>query len=232
MDLEPKNLRETQPLELLTPEEREIIGMYKAIRFVRAKAANQLNVGFTGGDINELNKAIRNDSLNPHKMGLRKSPLLRVMCYVRGERRDAAFEFIEPEELKERFDNFSTTFKEKTQEINRETAVAEVLDLAAWTHINLIRIHPFLDGNGRTARLLVDLVFEKNNLPIITDWGVKKDEYKDIVDRTYREKNYGLFKKFLARKLLKSIKALEREGLVEELADKKKQVMEYMANIK
>jgi Fic family protein len=30
------------------------------------------------------------------------------------------------------------------------------IELAAWTHAEFVRIHPFLDGNGRTARLIMN----------------------------------------------------------------------------
>ena len=30
------------------------------------------------------------------------------------------------------------------------------IELAAWTHAEFVRIHPFVDGNGRTARMLMN----------------------------------------------------------------------------
>lgn len=30
------------------------------------------------------------------------------------------------------------------------------IELAAWTHAEFVRIHPFIDGNGRTARLIMN----------------------------------------------------------------------------
>ena len=36
------------------------------------------------------------------------------------------------------------------------------IELAAWTHAEFVRIHPFLDGNGRTSRLLMNYQLLKN----------------------------------------------------------------------
>ncbi len=36
------------------------------------------------------------------------------------------------------------------------TADSNSIELAAWTHAELVRIHPFVDGNGRTARMLMN----------------------------------------------------------------------------
>lgn len=41
------------------------------------------------------------------------------------------------------------------------------IELAAWTHAEFVRIHPFLDGNGRTSRLLMNYqLMGKGFLPI------------------------------------------------------------------
>ncbi|MEK5467969.1 Fic family protein [Paenibacillus sp. FSL R7-0210] len=33
---------------------------------------------------------------------------------------------------------------------------ADIIELAAWTHAEFVRIHPFADGNGRTSRLIMN----------------------------------------------------------------------------
>ena len=41
------------------------------------------------------------------------------------------------------------------------------IELAAWTHAEFVRIHPFLDGNGRTSRLLMNYqLMVKGFLPV------------------------------------------------------------------
>ena len=41
------------------------------------------------------------------------------------------------------------------------------IELAAWTHAEFVRIHPFADGNGRTSRLLMNYqLMSKGFVPI------------------------------------------------------------------
>lgn len=37
-----------------------------------------------------------------------------------------------------------------------EKSGTEPIELAAWTHAEFVKIHPFVDGNGRTARLIMN----------------------------------------------------------------------------
>jgi hypothetical protein len=43
--------------------------------------------------------------------------------------------------------------------------LAAVIDLAAWAHAEWLRIHPFANGNGRTARLWANCLFMRYGLP-------------------------------------------------------------------
>lgn len=56
--------------------------------------------------------------------------------------------------------NFYHMLKIKEKELNP-------IELAAWTHAEFVRIHPFVDGNGRTSRLLMNYQLLKNGyLPV------------------------------------------------------------------
>jgi hypothetical protein len=43
--------------------------------------------------------------------------------------------------------------------------VAAIVDVCAWAHAEWIRIHPFANGNGRTARLWVNSIAMRYELP-------------------------------------------------------------------
>ena len=48
--------------------------------------------------------------------------------------------------------------------LNRD-ALEAVIELAAWTHSEWVRIHPFSNGNGRIARILTNAVLMRYGLP-------------------------------------------------------------------
>ena len=52
------------------------------------------------------------------------------------------------------------------EELNQQSDLNPI-ELAAWTHAEFVRIHPFIDGNGRTSRLLMNYqLLSKGFLPV------------------------------------------------------------------
>ncbi|MBO5630576.1 MAG: Fic family protein, partial [Aeriscardovia sp.] len=51
------------------------------------------------------------------------------------------------------------------------------IQLAALFHYRYIRIHPFEDGNGRIARLMVNFILYRNKLPMLVVLSKKKNAY-------------------------------------------------------
>lgn len=56
------------------------------------------------------------------------------------------------------------------------------INLAVLTHFHLARIHPFEDGNGRTARLLQNTILEKNQYPNIVIKDGERAVYHQLLD--------------------------------------------------
>jgi Fic family protein len=61
--------------------------------------------------------------------------------------------------------------------------------LAAFAHRKLVDIHPFADGNGRTARLLMNLILVNRGYPIVSIPPVLRLEYIDALRAAQRETN-------------------------------------------
>lgn len=62
---------------------------------------------------------------------------------------------------------------------------AHGIQIAVWTHAEIIRIHPFEDGNGRTCRTLLDAILVRLGLrPVPVD--VPKEEYREALNHYYQ----------------------------------------------
>ena len=49
---------------------------------------------------------------------------------------------------------------------NENKTILHPIELSAEMHERLVTIHPFIDGNGRTSRLLMNLILLQNGFPI------------------------------------------------------------------
>lgn len=101
----------------------------------------------------------------------------------------------------------------------RNNDVAHPLLLASQLHYDFIRIHPFDDGNGRVARLLVNYVLIKNDYPPIIVKATEKDKYLTALNKADAG-DLDAFHEYMVDQLIWSlelaIKASRGEDLSEE----------------
>jgi Fic family protein len=79
-----------------------------------------------------------------------------------------------------------------------------VAELAAWVHYKIVHIHPFIDGNGRTARLLMNLILIQNGYPPAVILNVDRQKYYRALKDADKEK-YNGFMNFIGRSIERSL---------------------------
>ena len=88
------------------------------------------------------------------------------------------FDYASPEETPALMADLVRWYNEEEQR-----GVMSPVDLAILFHYRYIRIHPFEDGNGRIARLLVNYILSRHDYPMVVVRSRKKKEYLDALHR-------------------------------------------------
>lgn len=84
-------------------------------------------------------------------------------------------------------------------------SIQELYDMSFDAHFNLVTIHPWADGNGRMARLMMNwLQFENNLIPsrIFTD---DKEEYIKALVETRESGDLGIFRTFMTEMMIRHL---------------------------
>lgn len=80
------------------------------------------------------------------------------------------------------------------------------VELAAIVHVDFVKIHPFADGNGRTARLLMNLELIKAGFPPAVLPVERRLEYYEALDKAHTENDYKFFLKMMKEIVEESFK--------------------------
>ena len=73
----------------------------------------------------------------------------------------------------------------------------EQLKLSFAAHFDLVSIHPFYDGNGRTSRLLMNYLQLYFNLPLSIVFKEDKAAYFEALQQTRKAEDISIFRKFM-----------------------------------
>jgi Fic family protein len=79
-----------------------------------------------------------------------------------------------------------------------------VVELAAWVHYKLVYIHPFIDGNGRTSRLLMNLLLLQNGYPPAVILHIDRKRYYQALKEADGERYENYFN-FIGRAVERSL---------------------------
>ena len=105
--------------------------------------------------------------------------------------------FLQVESLMEEFFEF---YEQNRDSLNPVILSAEI-------HKRLVTIHPFIDGNGRTSRLIMNLILLQNGFPItnISSQNELRDEYYKSLEIAQSKDNKEVFHRFIARNVKDSL---------------------------
>jgi len=168
----------------------------------------------------ERNPIKQDNILTVHELLMRGIDDQNAGKYRTGQVRVAGATFMPPSAGK-----IQSMINELLQILSQNPDELRPIELAAFFHHKLVYIHPFLDGNGRTARLLMNVILMRNGYPFTVLLKVDRPKYL----RTLSEADNGNlipFANFIANCVERSLDiyllAFEKEAEILTLAEASK----------
>lgn len=116
-----------------------------------------------------------------------------------------------PVMIKELCDNLTERLKHIPPKSQPENFLKEVISLIVWFQHQFVWIHPFNDYNGRTARLLSNLLFMRFSLPIV-EIKIESKKDRDVYIQTMQKADAGDYS-LLEDIITKALNEALRKGL-------------------
>ncbi|MFH0819354.1 MAG: Fic family protein [Patescibacteria group bacterium] len=88
--------------------------------------------------------------------------------------------------------------------LNSQKNKLNIIELSAFLHHKLVHIHPFFDGNGRTARLTMNLFLMQAGYPLVVIMKNDRKKYYHVLDKADSGK-YEPLVKFVAQSIERSL---------------------------
>ncbi|CAB3409256.1 unnamed protein product [Caenorhabditis bovis] len=129
-------------------EHNEVIGMDAALRYLNSTLLAMDHEQISLNDILEIHRRVLGNA-DPIEAGT----LRKTQVYV------GRFTPVAPEYVEEQMEEFVEWLNDA------HTMAMDPIERAAIAHYKLVLVHPFTDGNGRTARLLLNLIMMRSGFP-------------------------------------------------------------------
>jgi Fic family protein len=91
-------------------------------------------------------------------------------------------------------------------QLERAITLEEKLQLAFKIHYELVTIHPFYDGNGRTSRLFMNFILERCKLPLCIVYQEDKARYYEVLAKGQQQGDQQPFFAFMSQQYQKQLK--------------------------
>lgn len=161
-------------------EQNEAIGVDAAMKYINTTLLSRLGA-ITVNDILEIHRRVLG-YVDPVEGGRLRTNQVFVGHHIPPHPRD-----------------LQRHMQELVQWLNSDEALQlHPVEYAALAHYKLVYIHPFVDGNGRTSRLLMNLVLMQARYPPITIRKEQRAEYYAALD-TANEGDVRPFIRFIAK---------------------------------
>ena len=122
-------------------------------------------------------------------------------CRIKGDYRDSEVRIAGSKHIPPKPTDVPKLLESLFAEFYKEKKTLHPIELASSLHNKFVNIHPFTDGNGRAARLLMNWILLRNKFPpIIIEVSNKEQYYKAIEDADKGDQKP--FAVFLANQLL------------------------------
>ena len=203
----------------------EIIGHSKAIEYLEDIINNEIEL--TEREIKNLHSLVTKDI-----EGVNSGAYRNIDVYINGSKHTPPSNVI---------------VFEKMQQLmlwyNNEGKNYHPIEKAAILHGKFVTIHPFIDGNGRTARLLLNFELMKNNYPPIIIEVEERDKYFDALEAGNVSDDWDLFTEFIKQKCeeridfmnefkISELKSRKWNNFKERLQDKDEEIEEIVEDMK
>ncbi len=89
--------------------------------------------------------------------------------------------------------------------VSKDAKAMHPIERAAKLHGKFVRIHPFIDGNGRTARLLLNFELMKEGYPLIVIKNDERVDYYKALDMAHTTDDYKSFIEIVEKEVIESL---------------------------
>ena len=135
--------------------------------------------------IKKLNRLVMFNTAQPHELA---GTYRKVKAWPKGYEEQP---YVSPTAIADKMKQLINWSKKNKERLHPVIYAADL-------HQKFVSIHPFTDGNGRTARLLMNLALIQADYPVINISPTARQEYMETLAKSRKNGKVDIFEKFIA----------------------------------